>query len=74
MACRQQLHIGLNCDPKSQFHFFLHPQTKLGNYQNMKYLITSGPASVLQAALESRAACTTEAGPEVIKPVDKFKF
>ena len=33
-------------------------------------LITSGLAAVVQAALDSRAACTTAAGPEVIKPVN----
>jgi hypothetical protein len=30
-------------------------------------LISSGPAIVVQAALESRAACTTTAGPEVVR-------
>ena len=31
-------------------------------------LITLGPATVVLAALESRAASTTAAGPKVIKP------
>ena len=35
---------------------------------------TSGPAVVVQAALDSRAACTTTAGPEVVQPVDEIKF
>ena len=35
---------------------------------------TSGPAVVLQAALESSAACTTTAGPEVVQPMDEIKF
>ena len=29
---------------------------------------------MVQAALESRAACTTTAGPEVVKPVDEIKI
>ena len=32
------------------------------------------PAVVMQAALESRAACTTTAGPGVIKPVSETKI
>ena len=35
---------------------------------------TSDPAVVVQAALESSAACTTMAGPEVVQPVDEIKF
>ena len=37
-------------------------------------LISSGPSIVVQAALDSRAACTTTAGPEVVKPVDEIKI
>ena len=37
-------------------------------------LTTSGPAVVVQAALESRAACTTTAGLEMVKPVDEIKI
>ena len=38
------------------------------------YLVTVCSAIAVQAALESRAACTTTAGPIVIKPVDEFKI
>ena len=37
-------------------------------------LITLGPATVVLAALESRAASTTTAGPEEIKPVNEIKI
>ena len=37
-------------------------------------LITPGLAIVVQAALESRAACTTTAGPTAIKPVYEIKI
>ena len=37
-------------------------------------LITIGLTIVVQAALDSRAACTTMAGPVVIKPVDEIKI
>ena len=38
-------------------------------------LVASGPAVVVQAALESRAACcTTTARPEATKPVDEIKI
>ena len=33
-----------------------------------------GSAVVVQAALDSRAACTTTAGPVVIKPFDEIKI
>ena len=37
-------------------------------------LIAPGPAVVVQAALDSRAACTRTAGPGVTKPVNEIKI
>ena len=37
-------------------------------------LTTSVLATVMQSALESRAACPTETRPEVVKPVDEIKI